>query len=401
MSEIRISKALMILSVLWVFSACQTKNAEDYSVKPATPSIKISSEDNDVIKLGINLSESKTFLASEVKSARAVELETTDSCLIGAITNILLHNDTIIVVDGHKSRKIFLFDTRGNFLSSIGNVGEGPGEYETITNAELTDRGIAIHDIQSAKWIEYDFDGSVLETTRFDITCPTRVQKISNNKYLATYASYNDNYPYGLCWIKNDSIEDSAFPFTIKRDEVAALIIPRQQDFLYYAQYSDTVFSVKDKKIQPIYTLGLFDTSISSFLLKTAGMSPAEENQLLFSNNNNVPSNNIDIFVDSNRFIITHQKKLKTYITIVNTSTLSSRTYIMSDISKHELFVFSPIMSLKDGKLISYINEVFNNQVPQKSKDFLLSHLPKESKDKISSHDYQNANPIIIIMDID
>ncbi|MDE6794811.1 MAG: 6-bladed beta-propeller [Muribaculaceae bacterium] len=58
-------------------------------------------------------------------------LENTDSALMARVDKIECVNDTLIAYDGRQYR-IKVFDSKGKFLTNIGNIGQGPGEYTFI-----------------------------------------------------------------------------------------------------------------------------------------------------------------------------------------------------------------------------------------------------------------------------
>ena len=53
------------------------------------------------------------------------------------------------------------YNNRGGFISKIGNVGRGPGEYPSIENFALlsTDNLIAIHSMYLRKALIYNYNG--------------------------------------------------------------------------------------------------------------------------------------------------------------------------------------------------------------------------------------------------
>lgn len=70
-----------------------------------------------------------------VDSIETIPLETTDSCLIGGIQDIVVTNDRFFVFD-QKMQTIWAFDRQGRFINRIGKRGNGPGEYVRISQIE-------------------------------------------------------------------------------------------------------------------------------------------------------------------------------------------------------------------------------------------------------------------------
>ena len=61
-----------------------------------------------------------------------IPLETNDSSFIGSISKIELSDGKIYVLDKSSTKQVHIFDTVGNYISSIGNIGRGNGEYLNI-----------------------------------------------------------------------------------------------------------------------------------------------------------------------------------------------------------------------------------------------------------------------------
>lgn len=94
----------------------------------------------------------------DTASFETIALETNDDCLIGQVSKMLFHNDTIIIVD-KITKSIFLFDDKGKFLSKICRVGRGPQEYLDLTDACVGNDHILVIDNNQRKIFCYNFNG--------------------------------------------------------------------------------------------------------------------------------------------------------------------------------------------------------------------------------------------------
>ena len=70
-----------------------------------------------------------------VDSIETIPLETTDSCLIGCIQDIVATNNRFYIFD-QQLQTIWAFDKQGHFINRIGKRGNGPGEYVRISQVE-------------------------------------------------------------------------------------------------------------------------------------------------------------------------------------------------------------------------------------------------------------------------
>lgn len=97
---------------------------------------------------------------SIVSDIRFIRLETTENNLISRIDRLLFTNGKIIVVDLFSSKSIHIFDESGKHINRISHLGNGPQEYLTITDVDITPDGlIAIKDNFKDVILYYNSDG--------------------------------------------------------------------------------------------------------------------------------------------------------------------------------------------------------------------------------------------------
>ncbi|MGB9586431.1 MAG: 6-bladed beta-propeller, partial [Anaerolineales bacterium] len=108
-----------------------------------------------------------------------IRLSLTDSSAIGYPRAFCVRKDgDIIVLDETITKRVFLFDSLGNFLRVVGRRGEGPGEYQSPTSVTCDNRGrIIVADNQLSRINYYDADGNFLSS----FGLPFMVAKISCN----------------------------------------------------------------------------------------------------------------------------------------------------------------------------------------------------------------------------
>src|SRR5690606_20341472 len=58
-----------------------------------------------------------------------VPLQTTDAALIDDVSDIILKDENIFILDKRKSKSIFIYDWEGQLKNVIDDLGEGPGQY--------------------------------------------------------------------------------------------------------------------------------------------------------------------------------------------------------------------------------------------------------------------------------
>ncbi|MDR1896348.1 MAG: 6-bladed beta-propeller [Prevotellaceae bacterium] len=137
----------------------------------------------------IRVSETGLFQRKTV-----IPLETADSSLIGANPSLQKEGEHFFVYsnNGH----VLHFNTKGDFLNKIGNIGIGPGEYPSITDVFVCAANKSV-EILSNRMIQcYSYDGRFKESLKIDI--PAFSFARSENRYWF-YTGNNKAYsPYRL-----------------------------------------------------------------------------------------------------------------------------------------------------------------------------------------------------------
>jgi hypothetical protein len=64
-----------------------------------------------------------------LRCEKFIPLETSDDCTIGFIEQLEIVGDRIFVLDAFVSKKLYVFDLDGRFITHIGTMGSGPEEY--------------------------------------------------------------------------------------------------------------------------------------------------------------------------------------------------------------------------------------------------------------------------------
>lgn len=140
-------KVLFILGICLSFS-CSSK--VDKSVKTITIEI----EDN---------SNLKDFVTDE----RIIRLETNDDCLISEIDKICINSEFIFIKD-KKSKKVFIFNDKGLFISKIDSHGNGPDEYIELSDIAVNDEFVYVLSKPNKSIYIYTYDGKYKRKINLD-----------------------------------------------------------------------------------------------------------------------------------------------------------------------------------------------------------------------------------------
>jgi hypothetical protein len=102
-------------------------------------------------------------------NTRYIPLETTDDCLIGTISKMLIRDGRIYVADFYKAYALFVFDMKGKFLFKIANRGQGPQEYISFNDFDIHDNGdIYIYDQYGYKFLVFNSSGKYQRNIKTD-----------------------------------------------------------------------------------------------------------------------------------------------------------------------------------------------------------------------------------------
>jgi len=128
------------------------------------------SKSSPVIEISPHFSDNSFIFEDVFQSVDIIPLETNSECLIGGITKLVEANDSYYILDG-VNNIVAKFDREGKFITKIGALGNGPGEYLKIEDiiVDKDSQTIKLYDIRGRKIIIYDFDGSYIREFRLHL----------------------------------------------------------------------------------------------------------------------------------------------------------------------------------------------------------------------------------------
>lgn len=121
---------------------------------------KPTKEKKDVELVQINTQNNKEVLLKDFVSLNFIKLETSEEVLLARPSKILSVKNNLIVLD-RKLKSIFRFDSVGNFLNRIGQIGSGPGEFKRPMDIlwDESDQHIKVLANTHSGYFEYDLEG--------------------------------------------------------------------------------------------------------------------------------------------------------------------------------------------------------------------------------------------------
>ena len=152
------TKILLLLLIICFLEGCSSERRKYIS-------------DREIKEIIINPEKTEDYLdISEVlsDSIDIIPLEVTENCLISDIKKLEFYKNRIFISD-RINAKIFVFDSEGIFLRSIGKQGRGPGEYSYMGDFSFKGDSVIIQDLSRKKYIVYDLYSSGYREILYDL----------------------------------------------------------------------------------------------------------------------------------------------------------------------------------------------------------------------------------------
>ena len=364
---------LLILLIMFIFS-CRRKTT---TVISDFRDVDISLYAKDVQELQIDESSERTALsiniphiANEnvflklsafVDSIEYIKLENIENSEIGVIDKIDIKHDTIYILDRYKTKSLKRFSLKGKYIDAIGNMGEGPTEYNEPTDFILTDKNIILFDQFKCRLMFFNLDGTYLYSKKSPFLF-LKFHQFSENQYIFYSLDADNDH---LSSILNYAIIQSDSSFMVKnkafyRDKTKSLSFynetnfsPQEDKILYHPPFNDTIFSISSSnKVAVEYIINFSDKTIPNeyLLLKNRDKFLKEmrrDNYISFSGT----------FFELEKYLfLAFQKKTLNYNVIYNkiNNTIQYGSIMENDINL--IFPFSNIKYAYDNTLVGYFS---------------------------------------------
>ena len=242
----------LILSV--IFLGCNTKDKSSIIPYDSKKLIEIKLDEE------LTNTVNTDFLFNEPSF---VKLETNDNNLIGYVSQVIMKNNLIIIVDNKVSKLISVFSSDGKFKYNIGKLGQAPSEYISCYHVSLLPNKdiIAVYDDKGAKIHYYKLDGKYLFSKKILFTA-LQFEFVNLNKI--AYVSFGnlnmDNNELVISDSDNNIIQ-TGFKSLYKENHFS-YSVPKQMykydnKVFYYHSFNDTIFEICDNDIFARYYLNI------------------------------------------------------------------------------------------------------------------------------------------------
>jgi hypothetical protein len=308
MNSIRFASALLFFAIFLLKPSC--KNViEEQGLK----SIHLSNINQEV-----SLSEFCSDVAYIV-------FETTEQNLIGEVKKILIFNGLIYLLEetGTQSR-ILLFNTKGDFVKQIGNLGKGPGELSNPRDFIVTDSSIYVWD---SALHEFDVYGNYKRKIYDAYFSGNTFLKIGYSIFF--FYGVNQDGNYGISY----NLDDGSFKNIKIINGTCALFGPHENDAIFnydenyylFSAFSDTIFKLTGDSLIPHSNFTFKQgKSLNQIAVENVGLNPYEFAMVL---NSSVYSSVNRFMENENYILIQHGSNQEEYLTISNKENLVSLSF--------------------------------------------------------------------------
>lgn len=135
------------------------------------------------------------------------------------IREVAIDNKECIFVSDFRSVHIRVFDKSGNYITTIGRKGQGPGEFGQITNIQITpENELLVHDRYTRRLSFFSLDGKYLRTEQIKGIQAGRIEVNSKGNYLVRTYDFEEGTLNAAVELKKYS-PDLEFLDTIAKDK--------------------------------------------------------------------------------------------------------------------------------------------------------------------------------------
>lgn len=260
------------LAFLLFLNSCQKKNG--------TAQERIEAEEFKSIPIDLN--GPKARLSELVDKVEVIRLEETDQSLIGMVWDLNMEEDYVVIPTDDR-RMLYIFDSKGDFVTKFDRHGDGPEEYTTITSYWIKSDTLFIFDHYRKKLFEYSIQGEYLGFKNTDFLANAMYEL--NDRYWLdlSFRTQEDSLAGQLASLDKDlnnpqyhlgSLGDIDFPMGTPLNSFSSY----ENSLLYHQLLSDSVYQIKGDEVKPYLHFNLQGQFFwTSQEMKSSGASPIEK----------------------------------------------------------------------------------------------------------------------------
>lgn len=194
-----------------------------------------------------------------IDNCRFVALQTDSNYLIGNIEKLIIENNRIFVKDD--CQNLFVFGLDGNYLSKIGNIGQGNKDLLALSDFYVNTEAnyVGVYDDRNAKIVRYGFDGKYISShnciTKM-VNCRNIIGYSQGNLFLTMTNSIDSKLTYMIIKESDYSFVREMIPYKITGSmpcspagNTACLSV---NGFYGLSFFSDTIYKFDQNILKPL-----------------------------------------------------------------------------------------------------------------------------------------------------
>jgi hypothetical protein len=218
----------------------------------------------------IHLNYAKRILPpsqSIIHQVKAIPLSThNEQIFIGQIDKVEMDGDHIYLLD-KKTTQLLVFDTIGNYINTVGQVGKGPGEFVNISNFFISEKHVVIFSDYTHAFLYYNKEDFTFAFKKEATLFPNQILPTVEG-FVYNMNFHPDRHPNNkmnnIYWVdKNHQVLTSHFPFVEQetRSTISGTLVPSAQKdrFIYNPIFNDTLYSISKNDRYAKYHITLPD----------------------------------------------------------------------------------------------------------------------------------------------
>lgn len=237
----------LVFFVLIISASCQFKQ-------------EMNDKQLEKIIISEDLINNETDYSNIINSIEVIPLETNENSIMSDIWKIEYRNDKYYLHD--HNQVLFIFDSKGNFITKLDKRGRGPKEYQEMRDFSVDDDGL-ITILSTKAFLTYDSTLEFIGKRKFNITSktgrdlnPIRFFPTKDHIFLFMGSFGLHHIEPGkestiYCINRNDEIIREFFPLTSGLTGHQSYY--RSGNAIYYSHSygNDTIYSVSENDIKP------------------------------------------------------------------------------------------------------------------------------------------------------
>tara|TARA_R110000796_G_scaffold74374_1_gene167335 strand:+ start:321003 stop:322193 length:1191 start_codon:yes stop_codon:yes gene_type:complete len=240
---------IFITSVL--LSSCSGGQESQSSKEKNIPS-------DDFKSIPINLEAEEVKLASAIEAVEIMQLEEGSDGFVSIIYKLNESAEHFVIVDS-KELNIFIYNKQGKFEGTFNHNGNGPEEYQGITDVWQEGDHIVVYSSANNRVLKYDHEGNFIAA--FKMEYPYTNVFPQKNGYVANLNT--DDLDDRLVFLdENFKRKSSALPHFARQDFMQLTFNTFNEykgNVDYRTAMSDTIFLVERDQVRPLIKLDYGD----------------------------------------------------------------------------------------------------------------------------------------------